>query len=54
MDVQGTSAGNLAKAGIKGSWSWRNSATLESSREILVGVELYRYNKSKKRLVSKP
>ena len=54
MDVQGTAAGNLAKAGIKGSWNWRNSATLESAKEILVGVELYRYNKSKKRLVSKP
>ena len=54
VDLQATPAGDLAKAGLKGGWTWRNSATLESRKEILVGVELYRYNRRKKRLVAKP
>ena len=54
VDLQATPAGNLTKAGLRGGWTWRNSATLESKKEILVGVELYRYNRRKKRLVAKP
>ena len=43
---------DLKAAGLNLGWSWRNEATLESKKEIVIAANLARYNKSKGRLIA--
>ncbi len=53
LDLKAELPRNLSEIGIAGGWRWRNESTIESTRELLVAVELARYNKRKHLLVPK-
>ena len=44
--------GPLGSVGLGGQWRWRNEATIESKRELVVAVEAAKYNNGKKRFES--
>jgi hypothetical protein len=52
LDLQATTLKNLKSAGLDAKWTWRNESTLESNKEVLLAVEIVRYDQKKKRLVS--
>lgn len=54
IDMKSTKLRNLKSVELSAGWSWRNEATLESKKEILVAVEMARYRSRKKKLVSWP
>jgi hypothetical protein len=52
IDLESTALKDLKRAGLSAGWSWRNEATLESKKEMVVGVEIARYNQSSRMLVT--
>ncbi len=54
VDLRASKLGDLATVKLKTGWSWRNEATLESKKEILLAVEMARYLRKRKRLQSWP
>jgi len=44
--------GALGGLGLGGQWRWRNEGTIESKRELVVAVEVGKYNNGKKRFES--
>ena len=52
INLAGGPLKDLKAAGLNLGWTWRNQATLESKKEILIAANLARYNKSKGRLIA--
>lgn len=52
VDLRSTALKNLKEAGLSGRWRWRNASTLETKDEVVIAVDLARYNFRKKMLVS--
>ena len=51
VDLQSGALKKLSSAGLGADWTWRNEATLESKKEIVVAAELARYRRKRNTLV---
>jgi hypothetical protein len=51
IDLESTALRNLGRVKLGQNWSWRNEATLESKRELVLAVETARYQVKRRRFV---